>query len=55
MYVKHKGQCLAGISVFNYVRFILLYHIMLFYTNLMLELPIMADIPYLVGKLLFIL
>lgn len=53
MYVEHKGRCLAGISVFNYVEFILLYHIMLFYTNLRLELPTMAVVPYLVGKLLF--
>lgn len=54
-YMKHKVQCLAGIAVFNYVRCIPLYHMMLFYTNLMFDLSSMADIPYLVGKLLFIL
>lgn len=46
---------LAGIAVFNYVRCIPHYHMMLFYTNLMPALSSMVDIPYLVGKLLFIL
>lgn len=55
MCVEHKGRCLAGISVFNYVGFILLHHVMLLYTNLRLELPTMAAVPYLVGKLLFTL
>lgn len=55
MYMKHKGQCLAGVAVFSYVRFIPHYHMMLFYTNLMLKLSSVVDIPYLVGKLLFIL